>query len=379
VRTLKKRLEGVLDLAEEEEEAEEAGLEPDELDRDERVEASLEEREGLEELLHLARSVRSDSKAEALLDTLGELAGLGQVMIFSQYTDTMDFLREFLARRLGEPILCFSGRGGEIADSRGGWRTIDRDRVKALFAEGKARLLLCTDAAAEGLNFQFCGAVVNYDLPWNPMRVEQRIGRIDRLGQRHEVIRIVNLFVADTVEAEVYRALRERVGLFENVVGPLQPILARLPRRLEEAALAGAQRQRELVAELERDVAEARATGIDLDRLTSGGVAGDEIPEPPYGLGELARLLDRPDLLPESIRISPAGPRDRRLQAPGPSPVVRVTADPEYFDAHAESVELFAPGSPVFPELRPVPTVAPPDRATFQRLLAHPGADRGSS
>jgi len=381
VRTLEKRLEGVSDLTEKEveEEAEEAGLEPEELDRAERVEALLEEREALQDLLHRARAVRSDSKARALLAVLGELAGLGQVMVFSQYTDTMDFLREFLARHLGEPILCFSGRGGEIADSHGGWRTIDRDRVKALFAEGKARLLLCTDAAAEGLNFQFCGAVVNYDLPWNPMRVEQRIGRIDRLGQRHEVIRIVNLFVADTVEAEVYRALRERVGLFENVVGPLQPILARLPRRLEEAALAGAQRQRELVAELERDVAEARAGGLDLDQLTSGGVAGDEIPEPPYGLAELARLLDRPDLLPESIRISPAGPRDRRLQAPGPSPVVRVTADPEHFDAHAESVELFAPGSPVFPELRPVPTVAPPDRATFQRLLAHPGADRGSS
>ena len=52
----------------------------------------------------------------------------------------------------------------------------------------------CTDAAAEGLNFQFCGALVNYDMPWNPMRVEQRIGRIDRLGQDHPAIRIVNLY-----------------------------------------------------------------------------------------------------------------------------------------------------------------------------------------
>ena len=62
------------------------------------------------------------------------------------------------------------------------WRTIDRDDAKRRFRLGEADILLCTDAAAEGLNFQFCGALVNYDMPWNPMRVEQRIGRIDRLG-----------------------------------------------------------------------------------------------------------------------------------------------------------------------------------------------------
>ena len=64
----------------------------------------------------------------------------------------------------------------------------------------------CTDAAAEGLNFQFCGGLVNYDMPWNPMRVEQRIGRIDRLGQVHKTIRVVNLHYEDTVETDVYVA-----------------------------------------------------------------------------------------------------------------------------------------------------------------------------
>ena len=68
--------------------------------------------------------------------------------------------------------------------------------------------MLCTDAAAEGLNFQFCGAVINYDMPWNPMRVEQRIGRIDRVGQTNATIRIVNLHYEGTVETDVYRALR---------------------------------------------------------------------------------------------------------------------------------------------------------------------------
>ena len=114
--------------------------------------------------------------------------------------------------------------------------------AKRRFRDGEADILLCTDAAAEGLNFQCCGAVINYDMPWNPMWVEQRIGRIDRLGQRHETIRIVNLHYKDTVETDAYRALRERIGLFESVVGRLQPILAQLPRMISQTVLSGENR-----------------------------------------------------------------------------------------------------------------------------------------
>jgi superfamily II DNA/RNA helicase len=108
-------------------------------------------------------------------------------------------------------------------------RTISAERFRkegaaALgFREGGANVLLCTDAAAEGLNFQFCGALINYDMPWNPMRVEQRIGRIDRLGQGYPNIRIVNLHCADTVEADVYRALRQRIGLLRMSLGGCNP------------------------------------------------------------------------------------------------------------------------------------------------------------
>ena len=205
--------------------------------------------------------------------------GFAQAMVFTQYTDTMDFLREELGAwdaapteaKPGAPesradgsqhrdsgradgslpespengsqstdrhagalrLMCFSGRGGEVRSAGGAWSTIGRDEVKRRFREGEADLLLCTDVAAEGLNFQFCGVLINYDMPWNPMRVEQRIGRIDRLGQAHPAIRIVNLhYYAGTVETDVYRALRTRINLFESVVGPLQPILARLPQTI---------------------------------------------------------------------------------------------------------------------------------------------------
>ena len=95
----------------------------------------------------------------------------------------------------------------------GRWTAISREEVKKRFKEGKAEILVCTDAASEGLNFQFCGALINSDMPWNPMRVEQRIGRIDRLGQRFGEIRIINLHYQDTVEADVYQALRTRISV----------------------------------------------------------------------------------------------------------------------------------------------------------------------
>ena len=108
--------------------------------------------------------------------------GYEQVMVYTQFTDTMDFLREELKRRWR--ILCYSGRHGEEPGPGGIWVPLTREQTKTKFRDGSVDILLCTDAAAEGLNFQFCGAMINYDMPWNPMRVEQRIGRIDRIGQQ---------------------------------------------------------------------------------------------------------------------------------------------------------------------------------------------------
>ena len=150
----------------------------------------------------------------------------------------MEFLREELRKDPALRLMCYSGRGGEIPTEGGPWRAITRDDAKRRFRLGEADVLLCTDAAAEGLNFQFCGALVNYDMPWNPMRVEQRIGRIDRLGQRHSIVRIINLHYEDTVETDVYRALGSRINLFQRVVGPLQPILAKLPGTITNTVLA---------------------------------------------------------------------------------------------------------------------------------------------
>ena len=313
-----------------------------------------------------------DSKLEVLKDVLAELseAGFAQTMVFSQFTDTMDFLREALRGGAGsqalrdEPgskapsgeagprLMCFSGRGGEIPTADGGWRTISRDEAKRRFRDGEADILLCTDAAAEGLNFQFCGALVNYDMPWNPMRVEQRIGRIDRLGQAHPVIRIVNLHYEGTVETDVYRALRSRIGLFETVVGRLQPILAQLPRTIADAVVSGAGREgpeRASVTDaIERQARQAEAGGFDLDAALDDDVTLPDRPPSPVTMEDLDRVIGSPGLMPPGADVQPLAPREYGLLAPGMGERLRVTTDPAYYEEHAESVELWSPGNPLF-------------------------------
>ena len=354
-----------------------------------------------------------DSKLEILKDVLAELseAGFAQTMVFTQFTDTMDFLREALRGEAGpqalrdeakpqalrsevgpqtlrdEPgsqapsgeawprLMCFSGRGGEIPTADGGWRTISRDEAKRRFRDGEADVLLCTDAAAEGLNFQFCGALVNYDMPWNPMRVEQRIGRIDRLGQVHPVIRIINLHYEDTVETDVYRVLRNRIGLFKAVVGRLQPILAQLPRTIADAVVSGAagregSERASVTDAIERQARQAEAGGFDLDATLDADVTLPDRPPSPVTMEDLDRVIGWPDLMPPGTDVQPLAPREYGLLAPGMRERLRVTTDPAYYEEHAESVELWSPGNPLFsaPELLAA-SEALPEKKTLADFL----------
>ncbi|MCS6855787.1 MAG: DEAD/DEAH box helicase, partial [Elioraea sp.] len=309
-----------------------------------------EERQDIERLLAMSERLAPDTKLAELgkvIETL-RAEGYAQVMVFTQFTDTMDFLRENLAaRRDPGRIICLSGRGGEIRETDGTWRTVSRDEVKRRFRERQADLLLCTDAAAEGLNFQFCGALINYDSPWNPMRVEQRIGRIDRLGQQHEIIRVVNLHYADTVEAEVYSALRRRIGLFTKVVGGLQPILSRLPTLIGEGLAKG--EHSGVVERIEEEIDRLEeGGGFDLDRSVLADM--EALPDEPSALtlADLDRILARPELLPAGTEVRRLDNRTYGLRLPG-ADEIRVTADPDLFEEHAESMELWSPGNPCFP------------------------------
>ncbi len=312
---------------------------------------AAEETDDIQGLLDSIRRLSPDSKLTSLRQALDSLQadGYRQIMVFTQYTDTMDFLREELGKDPNLRLLCFSGRGGEVPGTDGAWRRIGRDDAKRRFRDGEADLLLCTDAAAEGLNFQFCGALVNYDMPWNPMRVEQRIGRIDRLGQHHPVIRIINLHYEGTVETDVYRALRKRIGLFETVVGRLQPILAQLPRAIADTVLSGRERGRvEVVEAIEQQASDAERGGFDLDAALTEDLTMPQRSPSPVLMEDLDRVISCPALMPPGVEVQTMGRREYSLLAPGMPKRLRVTTDPAYYEQHTESVELWSPGNPLF-------------------------------
>lgn len=196
----------------------------------------------LESFVDELAAIDRDPKIDQLLDDLDELihAGHNRAIVFTQYTDTMDFIRDSLVSIHGETVATYSGRGGEMYDSEADdWLGVGKERVKREFAtnDGQVDILVCTDSASEGLNLQECGALINYDLPWNPMRVEQRIGRIDRIGQRYDEVTILNYSYEDTVETDIYDRLDARIGLFENVVGDMQPILSGVSDQIRSATL----------------------------------------------------------------------------------------------------------------------------------------------
>lgn len=304
-------------------------------------------------LLKQAERVGTESKAKRFLDDLAGLFAKGHdsAVVFTQYADTMEWLADLVAEALPDlPIGTFSGGGGRLRDRGGAWSACSKEQVKLALKHRRIRLLIATDAAGEGLNLQFCGALVNFDLPWNPMKVEQRIGRIDRIGQAHSEIAIVNLAYKDTVEADVYMALGTRINLFEGVVGKLQPILSRLPRQIEEAALARPE-VREAVrarflSDLESEVKDAEGAAFDIDEVSVEDLKLPDFPPPSITPADIEVLLRNPRTLPPGWTSRPLDVGSFGLSLPGQSEV-RVTSRPDLFDDHPESMGFFTLGSPL--------------------------------
>lgn len=356
----------------------EESLDSDEAARLETAALNLEETADLKDLLAQVQALPTDTKTQTLKHLIQQLRsdGYAQVIVFTQFTDTMDFLRQALAASLGVSILCFSGRGGEVPELGGNWRPISREETKRRFHNRQADILLCTDAAAEGLNCQFCGALINYDMPWNPMRVEQRIGRIDRLGQEHPEIRIHNLHYRDTVETDVFRALSDRIEQFKNFVGSLQPILSLqpvlscLPGTIAALVLSRRedrrQQQESLLFQLEAAASQQQPSSFDLDAITDADLIKPPRSAPAYTLQDLQAILAQPQLLPPGVTVEATGAKDFAYLAPGMAHPVRVTTNPQYYDQHSDSVELWSPGCPLFPS--PDPTLAWESDAT----VTHP-------
>ncbi|MCL4532346.1 MAG: DEAD/DEAH box helicase, partial [Actinobacteria bacterium] len=245
----------------------------------------------LEEVNHLLRELADlgpkDSKLEQFYDQLRRVTEDGRpVLIFTEYADTMVYLRQNLVPHFGEALGCYSGEGGEKWDGKE-WKPVTKDAITRDLKEGRLLILVCTDAASEGLNLQSAGAVINYDLPWNPSKVEQRIGRIDRIGQKLPVIRIVNFFLEESVDELVYKALRLRCGLFEHFVGPMQPVLAMARKMLLGQAPVDAGALEKAASEVGGDTLASETYLQSEAAVAGGGKAGLSVADIEGALGLL--------------------------------------------------------------------------------------------
>ena len=167
-----------------------------------------------------------------------------KVMLFSSFRHTLHYLYEKL--KVG---------GVRVAMVHGGTPDEERVELRRLFEKprednGALDVLLFSEIGCEGLDYQFCDCIVNYDLPWNPMRVEQRIGRIDRNGQQSESVAIVNLITPGTVDADIYDRCLKRIGVFEQALGGSEEILGAISKEIkniaENYALSETERQARL-------------------------------------------------------------------------------------------------------------------------------------
>ncbi len=314
-----------------------------------------EERATIRDLLKKIAKIGANTKARTLKAEL-EMAfvdGYDSAIIFTQYSDTMDYVKEYLATEFpGEIIGCYSGDGGQVRDKAGFWSECTKEQIKQRLKSKGIRFLVCTDAAAEGLNFQFCGVVVNYDLPWNPMKVEQRIGRIDRIGQKFPKIRVINLAYRETVEADVYFALGHRINLFEGLVGRLQPILSSLPKKFEQIVLEKKEHQdaarHQLLANLDQATREAEQGGLDIDEVAIEAMEFPKLPPPSLTLPDIDKILGRSGILPPGVEVRPLDVGSYAMKIPGFDKELRITTSADVFDDHFESHDFLSPGGRVF-------------------------------
>lgn len=232
-----------------------------------------------------------DSKFERLRAVLAEAfreESKTKVVVFSYYRPTLNYLYDRLARAGFRVFLIHGGTEGKMS-------TIESFRGAAPPA-----VLLSSEVGSEGLDLQFARIVVNYDLPWNPMKVEQRIGRLDRIGQEAPKITVWSLLHQGTIEERVYRRLLDRLKIFERALGGLEPIIGEEIRALTHDLLTSAltpAEEEERISQTAQALENARREEEELESEAPQLVAyGDYILQQVQAARELSRRIDGSDL-----------------------------------------------------------------------------------
>jgi superfamily II DNA/RNA helicase len=182
-----------------------------------------EERKYLESIVKHLSQKPTDPKLDAVLHFLTEMRWLELgCIIFSQYYDTAYWVAESLTAKLpDERVALYAGTGKSGLFYGGERRSVEREDIKSAVRNRTVRLVIATDAACEGLNLQTLGTLINVDLPWNPSRLEQRIGRIKRFGQKRDRVDMLNLVYHDTHDEKVYEVLSKRMKDRYDLFGSL--------------------------------------------------------------------------------------------------------------------------------------------------------------
>lgn len=239
------------------------------------------------------------SSFKHLIDNIKQTQGdNSQIIVFSFYVGTLKYLRRKLTEDGYRVALMYGGTPMDTpSDSvdEDGFKIIGRNDVMNEFKEGNYDIMLLSEVGGEGLDFQFCSSLINYDIPYNPMRIEQRIGRIDRMGQKADKIVVGNLCVSGSIDMIINRVLIERVENASDLVGDLEPIIAREMEEINKLII----RKEFTPAELEKREKEMYAR-IEKERLTR-----EEFDSIRYELSNDAGFREEFEEKIKSSRVSP--------------------------------------------------------------------------
>lgn len=236
---------------------------------------------------------KNDSKFKRLVEVLEGYFSENKnekVILFTTFRSTALYLSKKLTASRIKSLLIW-----------GGIDVPKQDLINEFRDDSNIRILVSTEVASEGVDLQFCKLLINYDLPWNPMRIEQRIGRIDRLGQQSKVIYIWNLFYKDTIDERILGRLLSRLKIFEGALGEPEPIIGETIKRLESTLLTSKLSEEDENAEIERATIALENIKIRQDELEKnaaqmiahGGLILDRI----SAAEELSRKVTDNDLM----------------------------------------------------------------------------------
>ncbi|MHA1985456.1 MAG: SNF2-related protein [Promethearchaeota archaeon] len=213
------------------------------------------------------KNIPYDSKSVKLIEIINQIYSRNpkeKLIIFTQFVDTLNYLKDLLKKENFDYYveIFYGGLDRDQKDE-----AVERFRNNQNFS-----ILLSTEIGGEGRNFQFCRTLINYDLPWNPMKLEQRIGRLDRIGQESREIYIYNFYMEGTVETDVVYALIKRINLFEESVGVLEPIIGRIEKDLKNVIFAADDRKKrkklnDFYRTLDEEIQRAKEIEMQLDDL----------------------------------------------------------------------------------------------------------------